>query len=279
MVKACLAMMGAAWDLTQRHLSAHPLTTIAILFVAGSFLWAVLRIIASVVRTRRLLHRTEKYIGGRSARLDAILARPEFHSLHLRLLDSAKPLAFTVGLWHPQVVLSQGMISTLSNEELTAVLFHELCHVQGRDPLRLAAVRFLAEALWFLPVARSLARDFADAVETSADTFAAAIILQPADLASALVKTARASIPQAVPLATPLAGHLTVEDRVERLLGMGKRNRSETTMRRWVASGFVILLLSSLLILPYASGRSTTQRGIEGAMAKMPMMACHVSER
>ena len=276
-VNACRAMMETAWSLTERHLLATPLTTLAILMVGGSLLWAVLRTIVSVVNTHRLLHRPRKYIGGRLENLDAALARPQFRHLRLRLLDSPRRLAFTVGLWNPQVVLSEGMISTLSQEELAAVLSHELGHVQSRDPLRLAVVRFLADALWFLPVARSLAADFADVVEAAADDWAVAITRQPVDLASALVKTARAGVQQAIPFATPLAGHLTVEDRVERLLGVMSRKRPETTRRRWVASGFITALLMSLLVLPHA--HSATQREIAQAMARIPMMSCHVSQR
>jgi len=231
----------------------------------------------SVVNTRRLLHRPRKYIGGRLENLDAALSRPQFRHLRLRLLDSPRPLAFTVGLWNPQVVLSEGMISTLSQEELAAVLSHELGHVQSRDPLRLAVVRFLADALWFLPVARSLAADFADVVEAAADDWAVAITRQPVDLASALVKTARAGVQQSIPLAIPLAGHLTVEDRVERLLGLVNRKGPETTKRRWLASGFITALLMSLLVLPHA--HSATQREIAQAMARIPMMSCHVSQR
>ncbi|MGH7473159.1 MAG: M56 family metallopeptidase, partial [Candidatus Methylomirabilales bacterium] len=150
-VDACLAMMGAAWDLTEQQFLVAPLTTVAVLFVAGSFLWAVLSTGASLVNTRRLLHRSRKYISGRLEKLDAVLTRPQFHHLRLRLLDSPRPLAFTAGFWLPQVVLSEGMISSLSPEELAAVLFHELGHVQSQDPLRLAIVQFLAGALWFLP--------------------------------------------------------------------------------------------------------------------------------
>lgn len=276
-VDACLAMMGAAWDLTERQFSVAPLTTVAVLFVAGSFLYAVLSTGASLVNTRRLLHLPLKYIGGRLENLDAALARPQFRHLRLRLFDSPRPLAFTVGLWNPQVVLSEGMISKLSQEELAAVLSHELGHVQSRDPLRLAVVRFLADALWFLPVARSLAADFADVVEAAADDWAVAITRQPVDLASALVKTARAGVQQSIPLATPLAGHLTVEDRVERLLGLVNRKGPETTKRRWLASGFITALLMSLLVLPHA--HSATQREIAQAMARIPMMSCHILQR
>ncbi len=279
-VNACLAMMETAWSVTERHLSATPLTTLAILMVAGSVLWAVLRTILSVVNTRRLLHRSDRWAGGHCGKLDGLLMRPQFRHLGLRLLDSTQPLAFTVGFWNPQVVLSKGMVSALSPAELSAVLSHELGHVRSRDPLRLAVVRFLADALWFLPVARSLAAGFADAVEAAADDWAVGITRRPVDLASALVKTAKAGVPQAIQLAPSLAGHLTVEDRVKRLLGLEKGNRRKGMTGRWVASGFISALLFALLILPHAGGRYVSEGGVAQAMmVRMPMMACHVSGR
>ncbi len=278
-VTACLAMMGAAWEATQGHLTLHPLTTIAALFLGGSLLWAVLRTGASLVNTRRLLKQSEGYVPGRHPKLDAVLTRADFRRVQLRLLDSSRPLAFTVGLWRPQIVLSERMISSLSDEELRAVLFHELGHVRSRDPLRLAVVRFLADALWFLPVARSLARDFVDAVEEGADDWAVGATRQSVDLAAALVKTAKADVSWAIPLASSLAGNVSVEERVERLLGTGVRRRSSTTMQRWVSSGLISLLLLSLLMLPLDSGEAANRRAMQEAMMRMPMMTCSVPVR
>ncbi|MEE9230384.1 MAG: M56 family metallopeptidase, partial [Acidobacteriota bacterium] len=261
------------------YLSVLPLTTMAVLFLGGSFLWAALRTVASLVNTRRLLQQSRGYAPGRHPKLDAVLARPDFRRVQLRLLDTTRLLAFTVGLWRPQIVLSERMISSLSDEELRAVLFHELGHVRSRDPLRLAVVRFLADALWFLPVARSLARDFVDAVEEGADDWAVGATRQPVDLAAALVKTAKADVSWAIPLASSLAGNVSVEDRVERLLGIRVKRRSSTTMHRWVSSGLISLLLFSLLMLPLDSGEAASRRAMQEAMMRMPMMACPVSMR
>lgn len=278
-LNACLAMMRAAWQVTEQHLAIHPLTTAIVLLLGGSLVWATLRILASVANTRRLLAESETYAPGRHPTLDAARAHRGLSGLAIRVLSSPRPLAFTVGLWHPQIVVSEGLVARLSGAELRAVLFHERSHAHRRDPLRLLVVRFLADALWFLPVARSLARDFVDAVEKSADDWAVEATRQPVELAAALVKAAKGGVAQAVLAGTSLAGNLSVEDRVERLLGMGERARSGTTRGKWLASGFIGLALLILVALPLSGQEADSQRAIDEAMRRMPMMSCSVPLR
>lgn len=273
-VNTCLAMMGIALQTTQRHLSVPSLTGLAGVLFGGSFLWALLHTSVSLVNTRRLLHRTSGYAPGRSAKLDAALARPDLRRLALRLLPSPRPLALTAGLWRPQVILSEGIVSSLSEEELRSVLLHEQAHVRNRDPVRLALAQFLADVLWFLPVARSLARDFVDAIEEGADDRAVIVTRQPLDLASALVKTAKADLVSAIPLASSLTGSLSVEDRVKRLLGLEVKHRPGTTRGRWLTSGLIALFLLLVLILPVAGRQASVGRPAEEAMTWMPMMTC-----
>jgi Zn-dependent protease with chaperone function len=272
-------MMGAAWDVAQHHFSAGPLPALVVAFLAGSFLWAVLRTAGALGNTGRLLGRSEGYAPGRYPKLDGVMRDPAFRQLALRLLDSTRPLAFTLGLWHPQVVLSEGIVSALSEEELRAVLFHELGHVRRRDPLRLAVARFLADALWFLPVARSVARDFVDAVEESADDWAVEATRQPVELAAALVKAAKGGTAHAILAGTSLAGNLSVEDRVERLLGMNVRTKSGTTRGKWFASGSISLVLLIMLTLPLSAREVAVKRAMAQAMRAMPMMSCSVGMR
>lgn len=278
-VNACLAMMGAAWSATQRQVSVAPVTAMAAVFIGGSLLWALVRMGASLLYTRWLLQRSTGCALAGHAKLDPVLARPEFQRLPLRLLYSTRPLAFTVGLWRPQIVLSEGMVSSLTEDEVRAVLFHELGHVRSRDPMRLAVVRFLADALWFLPVARSLAKDFVDAVEEGADDWAVEATRRPMELAAALVKTARAGVASPMSLASALAGNLSVEDRVERLLGMGVERRPGATIGRWVASGFIAVLLLVLVMLPFAGREAAARMAMEQAMRPMGTMSCSLSMR
>lgn len=273
-VNTCLAMMGIALQATQRHLSVPSLTGLVGVLFGGSFLWAALHTSVSLVNTRRLLHRTSGYALGRSAKLDAALARPDLRRLALRLLPSPRPLALTAGLWRPQVILSEGIVSSLSEEELRSVLLHEQAHVRSRDPVRLAVAQFLKDVLWFLPVARSLARDFVDAIEEGADDQAVMLTQQPVDLASALVKTAKAGLISTSPVASSLAGNLSVEDRVKRLLGMEVERRADTTPTRWLTSGLIVMILLVVVMLPVAGREASVEKAMEEAMIQMPMMTC-----
>lgn len=278
-VNACLAMMRAAWQVTEQHLAIHPLTTAIVLLLGGSLAWATLRILASMANTRRLVAQSETYAPRRHPTLDGALAHRALAGLALRVLASPRPLAFTVGLWHPQIVVTDGIVSSLSEAELHAVLFHERSHAHRRDPLRLLVVRFLADALWFLPVARSLARDFVDAVEKSADDWAVAGTQEPLDLASALVKTAKAGVVSPVPLVSGFAGNLSVKDRVERLLGMPVQCRTGTTMFQWVTSALITLFLLVLVMPPFGGREAAAERAMQEAMHRMPMMSCSVPLR
>jgi TonB family protein len=57
-----------------------------------------------------------------------------------------------VGILRPVILLPQGIDRRLSNEEMDAVLAHEICHLRRRDNL-LAATHMLVEALfWFHPL-------------------------------------------------------------------------------------------------------------------------------
>jgi hypothetical protein len=88
------------------------------------------------------------------------------------VVDVAAPLAFCAGWLRPRVYVSTGVLEQLSDRELRAVLAHEQHHGALRDPLRLAVSRVLCQALFFLPVLRSLHDRYADVAELRADAAA-----------------------------------------------------------------------------------------------------------
>lgn len=52
-------------------------------------------------------------------------------------MPTAEVAAFTIGLFRPKVVISEGMIQTFSDEEMDAIIFHEEYHQNNHDPLKL----------------------------------------------------------------------------------------------------------------------------------------------
>ncbi len=81
----------------------------------------------------------------------ARLAR-ELDVRRLHVLAADVPVAFCAGALRPVVHLSLGAWALLDDDQLRAVLLHELDHAQRREPLRRAAMRAASEVGFFLPV-------------------------------------------------------------------------------------------------------------------------------
>jgi hypothetical protein len=67
-------------------------------------------------------------------------------------LESAAAAAFCAGLLRPRVFVTSGMVASLADDELDAVLVHEAEHAHRRDPLRRLAGRAAADVLFWLPL-------------------------------------------------------------------------------------------------------------------------------
>lgn len=104
------------------------------------------------------------------------------------LVHTSRPLVFTHGLIRPKVWLSTGLLDSLSDDELEAVLRHEEHHVQAHDPLKILVVRCLSRALFFIPVACDLAEAYGTAKELAADQSAVQAMGRALPLARALRK-------------------------------------------------------------------------------------------
>ena len=94
------------------------------------------------------------------------LARP------VTVLATPVPLAFCFGLLNPAICLSTGLIETLTDRELKAVLLHEEHHRRHYDPLRTLLVDVAAALLFFLPAAVEWRNLFHVATELAADRYA-----------------------------------------------------------------------------------------------------------
>ena len=90
------------------------------------------------------------------------------------VIPDEQPRAFCAGLIRPAVYVSSGAVALLDEAALGAVLAHERHHAHRRDPLRLAAGRVAARALFFVPGLRELVRRQQSLAELSADESAIA---------------------------------------------------------------------------------------------------------
>ena len=131
-----------------------------------------------------------------------------------RVLPGREPRACVLGLFHPEIYLSEGLLSTFDHEALQPVLAHEQGHVQYRHPLR----RLVASAglLFYLPGTAGLVRQLVTQTqELAADAEAARQIGDRTRVAASLVRFARYSIS---PTAAFEFAHSDLQMRVHQLL-------------------------------------------------------------
>lgn len=91
----------------------------------------------------------------------------------LVIVPVAAPLAYSLGGWHPQVVISEDLWVRLDDDELAAVLAHEAAHVRSHHSRWLAVATLVTSALWFVPWVGRSAASITVALERWADEEAA----------------------------------------------------------------------------------------------------------
>jgi hypothetical protein len=184
------------------------------LLVAVDFL-AIRSFLAQMANTRRLAH----WVGEHSLPPAPTMTEAA-HDAHLdgrvRLVDAGEAFSFAYGITRPQVAVSRGLVESVSNDELAAVLHHERYHVTNYDPLKVVLARSLPEALFFLPALGELRGRYVTGRELAADRRAMHKTDAPS-VAGALFKVVGG--PPEVDLATAAAigGDEALEARVSQL--------------------------------------------------------------
>jgi hypothetical protein len=167
-----LVRLFESWRV-EPHLAGHRISVLGVgLSYPAANVWAILIVALALLG---LLAATALIIGAAgemavTRRFTRDLARRSPSGLGSALvIDEPQPTAFCAGLLRPRVFVSSAAVELLDDGALTAVLAHELHHARRRDPLRLAAGRVLARALFFVPGLAELARRQRALAELSAD--------------------------------------------------------------------------------------------------------------
>jgi Zn-dependent protease with chaperone function len=229
-----IAALG--WPLWVVYVVVFALT----LVIGGRLLIAVLQV-AIATRRRRAHHRMLVDLLGTSHG-----AAPEVctRASGLRILDVAQPLAYCLPGVRSRVVVSQGTITALADDEITAILSHERAHLRARHDLVLEM--FTAVHAAFPRFVRSA--NALDAVrlliEMLADD-AAVRAAGPTPLARALVACASGRTPSGA-LA---AGGPTTVIRLRRL--GGRPNSVPLAVAAYLAAAGLLVVPTIALAVPW----------------------------
>jgi Zn-dependent protease with chaperone function len=212
---------------------SYPVANLSAVVVLGLALLGAFVVAVTIASATRELAATRRF--GR--RLAAGRRAPVKTAL---VIDDGHPRAFCAGLLRPRVYVTTGALAILDERALEAVLTHERHHARRRDPLRLAASRILARALFFLPGLDELGRRREALSEISADE--SAINADPANrsaLARAMLSFTNS------PAADDSVG--IDPDRVDHLMGESPSWRFPMFM--FLVAVFVLALVAAVAVL------------------------------
>src|SRR5215469_145031 len=174
------------------------------------------------------------------------------HSLAITVIDSDAPMLALAGMMRPRVIVSRGVLQTLSNEEIEVALAHERAHRNSADNWKRLALFLAPDIFPFSRAFTRLNRSWAKLIEWAADDDATAgDASRSVSLAAALVCIARmgsGSTP------SPLASAFLKNDdelpvRVNRLLGLTTPVQAKTSSHRVrLALGTTAILITVLTV-------------------------------
>jgi len=155
----------------EAHVSVFAYPWALLLIVYGAGLAAFLAWLAlGRIRIRRWIRSAVPLIDERA--LSAFRAARENVGLRrgfVVLKSNRAPAPVSFGIFHPMVLLPEGLADRLSDAELRALAIHELAHIKRKDPLVLFLVALVRAALFFHPLVWLAARQVSLLSEQAAD--------------------------------------------------------------------------------------------------------------
>lgn len=253
-------------DLTTKLEPALGLATV--LFIAGVAIFAAWSSVHNFVTAGSVIKRLETNASPPPAEQVALVETLALrHSLEVGLVLSNYPFSFVWGFSRSKLVLSSGLLCTLTAKELTGVLEHEAAHHERRDNLVKLFLSVCFYSSIAFPVSRVIFGWRAEQVEMICDEVASSRTSAPLEIAEALVKLRRQTAPVIAYAPTGASSFVprdlpSFENRVHRLLALAddlevEGHLASTTQPRVsslfaVAAFFTASLVSISLLAPLA---------------------------
>jgi beta-lactamase regulating signal transducer with metallopeptidase domain len=199
----------------------HLLDTGEVFFLGGCIIGsATLGLVRLFLMNRTMKRETTIRDNHLEKKVRVLAAKTGIGSVSARLVPLSRPLALIYGIQQPTLLLSTWMVEHLDQEEIEAVLIHELVHIQRADYLINWVALMLRDAFFYLPPIRVLYRQLQREKELACDDLVAHITQRPLALASALTKVwlFQAETRSAVLAQTLIGMGDGIEGRVQRLL-------------------------------------------------------------
>ena len=122
-----------------------------------------------------------------------------------------------VGLFHPILLLPDGIAERLTPPQLEAVLAHELCHVRRRDNLT-SAIHMIVEAVfWFHPMVWWIGARLLEERERACDEAVLSLGSEPHDYAEGILNVCKSYVESPLSFVSGVTGS-NLKKRIQAIL-------------------------------------------------------------
>ncbi|WP_346234865.1 M56 family metallopeptidase [Lysinibacillus telephonicus] len=158
------------------------------------------------------------------------------------------PVAITIGFISPKIVLSTALVAVLSEEELEAVIFHEMYHKKSHDPLKLFLLSISAAILPYIPILKWFNENYRIIQEIMADENAIEKQQSAIHIGSALLKMLKVGKLDSKSFAYASFAESSVNYRIEYLLNPLQSNQIKIPLVMAMWSLIVFSLICIIFI-------------------------------
>lgn len=168
----------------------------------------------------------------------------------VRVLDTTLLFSAQIGFWHPELVVSQGLLQALDQAHLSAVFAHEQGHRYYRDTFWFFWLGWVRACTAWLPCTEALWQELLVLRELRADRWAA----QQVDallLAESLLQVVRAPLAESESFCAAFscaAPRSRLVERIDALLAEESEALHQPDLWSW---GWVLLTLLPLVAVPF----------------------------
>lgn len=162
------------------------------------------------------------------------------------------PLAITMGFIRPKILLSTGLISLLNDDELEAVIAHEMAHKENRDPLTIFLITLCSSTMWYIPILKWFNQQYRIIKELAADEYAIEKQGTTVHLGSALLKMLKVGQPEKMTFTYASFADTSVNYRIDYMLNPLKGLHLRIPFHITLWSVAIFSLICSLFIYALA---------------------------
>lgn len=175
-----------------------------------------------------------------------------------------------INLWKPIILLPESIAKHLDDDELLAIMLHELVHVQRRDNLVGRLHLALAGLFWFHPLVWLISRKLFDEREQACDEKVLETYSTPETYAAGILKVVRFSFGWKVAGVTGAGSGSNLRRRIDNIMETGKEKRRVSIPAKVLTSGLLALTLVAIVFAgTHPRSSATTEKNGQDAVSNL----------